>query len=113
MQLRSDEFQIGDHQFVVTQLPAFRGWGLMMRLLKILGESFADMMARGKDPSTDQGEVTIVLMAGLARMEQKDADALLLELMSCATACGPETNDRVIGLGKKESIDAEPDDAVV
>ncbi len=88
---------IGESNYMVTQMPAMRAVRMQARLLKLLGPSFAAMVAAGDKENPDSClPLAVQLLAD--KLDEKTFESLVLELLQGVRKDGQELNRSKIDL---------------
>lgn len=95
--IETQEKIIGESNYMVTQMPAMRAVKMQARLLKLLGPSFAAMVASGGGENADSClPVAVSLLT--EKLDEKTFEDLVLQLLQGVRKDGVELSRQKIDL---------------
>lgn len=95
--IETKEKLIGDSNYSVTQMTALHAIRMQARLLKLLGPSFAAMIAAGGKENPDSSlPLAISLLS--EKLDEKTFEDLVLDLLKCVRKDGAELTREKINL---------------
>lgn len=104
MNLKSESVEFDGIIFETTQFPAMRAYGLLARLVKVIGPAMS--VLAGADKDTRLEDMGPVLGGALANVTPAEAQSLLLEIFGSSTAqVTDQTGPRILQLGTQAGVD--------
>jgi hypothetical protein len=91
--IETKEKEIGDAVYSVTQMPAIRALKIQSRLLRLVGPSFAAMIASGEDSS-----IPMAISLLTDKLDENTFEKLVLDLMQGVRKDGAELTKGKIDL---------------